>query len=305
MKLRLGTSGTELARAQSQWAAQELLAAAAEQGIELDIEHVVLTHLADPSHLSPAGPHDPPAAVAQLREALLADCCDVLVHAVSDLPVEPRPGLTLAAFCARSDVGEALCAGGVTWEDLPDDARVGIGSARRAAQLLALRPGLTVEPLRGNVDAQLAAVGTQFDAVVLAVADVNSLGSSAEIDHVFPVDQMVPAAGQGALALELMEGAAEALWSVVTVLDDAKARACVTAERAALAVMGAGYSSPVGAYASLTGSAMTLVVKAVRADGKLSLMEKVSAPVGDAASLGRRAGHALLGRGAERLFTTA
>ncbi len=314
MSIRIGTRGSQLARAQSEQVGRALAEAS---GGELDIEYVEVVTRGDTIRGSLVGLSETGAFVTALRTALLADECDVLVHSLKDMPVAPFPGLTVAAIPARADARDALCLpSGYDGEHdleasrdaanavdlLAPGAVVGTSSPRRAAQLRALRPDVEPREIRGNVDSRLAALGDGFDAVILAVAGLERLGRPEAVSHVWETDDMVPAPGQGALAIELRDDAAPALRSLVAALDHGPTRAAVTAERTALEVLQAGCAAPVGAHAVCEGGQVRLQVRVIREDGVLALNEQVSGPAAFAQSLGRRAAHALLGRGAGTLM---
>jgi hydroxymethylbilane synthase len=189
--------------------------------------------------------------VGAVRRAVVDGRADVAVHSLKDLPTAADAAVSLAAVPAREDARDALCSGGRRLAELPAGARVGTGSPRRAAQLRLLRPDLTVEAIRGNVDTRLARVGHDVDAVVLAAAGLSRLGRIAEASDLLDPDTMTPAPGQGALAVEIATDASADLREVVAALDDPATRACVTAERSMLAALEAGCSAPVGAFARL------------------------------------------------------
>ncbi len=199
--------------------------------------------------------------VSALRDSLRAGEVDVAVHSLKDLPTAPTPGIVLAAVPAREDPRDALVSrvGGLA--ELPAGARVGTGSPRRAAMVraAAARVGtpLAVVDIRGNVPTRLARVGDDLDAVVLAAAGLNRLGRSDVISELLPVTDVVPCAGQGALAIEVR--ADDPLAVELAALDDPPSRAAVTAERAVLAGLDAGCATPVGALATVTGSDLRLL----------------------------------------------
>lgn len=305
MDVRLGTRGSALARAQSRTLADELTRLARERGLDIHVELHIVTTSGDISTEPLVGLSQTGVFVAAVRQALLDGECDLIVHSVKDIPVAPHEGITLAALPLREDPRDALCSHGVALADLPYGASVGTGSPRRSAQLLALRPDLKIGPLRGNVDTRLAAVGDRYDAVVLAVAGLKRVGRAEAISHAFSVEDMLPAAGQGALAVETLEGLDPRVAEVIAALDHATTRAAVTAERAALGVLDAGCSAPVGAYAWVEGDTLTLHLRAIDSSGELQLNERVRGPVVHAAALGRSAAHSLLGRGAARLVATS
>src|SRR4051794_41111325 len=229
--------------------------------------------------------------VTALRDALLDGRCDVAVHSLKDLPTADPDGLRLGAVPPREDPADALCArDGLTLELLPAGARVGTGSPRRAAQLLAARPDLVVVDIRGNVDTRLGRVagsGTgpgDLDAVVLARAGLARLGRLAAVTQVFEPDVMAPAPGQGALAIEVRADLAadSPLAAALRLLDHRPTRLAVVAERALLGRLEAGCAAPIGARASLAQDGRTLRLDAVvaRPDGTQTLRRAVSAPLG-------------------------
>ncbi len=193
--------------------------------------------------------------VAELRSRLLAGDVDLVVHSMKDLPTGAHPGLTVAAIPTREDPRDALVARDrLTLAQLPVAAVVGTGSPRRAAQLRARRDDLDVRSIRGNVDTRLGKVAAgEFDAVVLATAGLSRLGRLGEASEVFDPDVMLPAPGQGALAIECRNEASQQLVEALAGLDDQVSRAAVVAERAVLAALEAGCTEPVGAYAVVSG----------------------------------------------------
>lgn len=225
--------------------------------------------------------------VTALRDALLDDRCDVAVHSLKDLPTGAADGLVIGAVPRREDPRDALCArDGLTLDTLPTGARVGTGSPRRAAQLLAVRPDLVVVDIRGNVDTRLGRVAPgDLDAVVLARAGLARLGRLDEITQVLDPTVVAPAPGQGALAVEVREADARAdtpLARALTALDDRPTRLAVLAERALLARLEAGCAAPVGTLAVLDDDGVTLRLDAVvaRTDGTLLLRRTATATLG-------------------------
>jgi hydroxymethylbilane synthase len=188
---------------------------------------------------------------AELDQALRLEEIDLAVHSLKDLPVDNEPGLTVGAIGRRADARDVLIAGaGVTFATLPARARVGTSSPRRAAQLLAARPDLQVVPVRGNVDTRVRKVlSGEYAALVLAAAGVQRLGLGAHISQYLPFELMLPAPGQGAIAVQCRAGD-ERVLACLRPLDDGATRAAVTAERAFLAALGGGCTAPIAAYAS-------------------------------------------------------
>jgi hydroxymethylbilane synthase len=204
----------------------------------------------------------------ELERALREGHVDAAVHSLKDLPTEDAPGLTVGVVPERVDPGETLiCPAGHTLEDLPSGARVGTSSVRRRAQLLAVRPDLQVLPLRGNVDTRLRKViEGRYDAIVLAAAGVTRLELQKYITQYLPYDFMLPAPGQGALAVQCRENDVHTL-SLLRALDHPPTRLAVAAERAFLSALGGGCSLPVGALATVSGAEIELQGVIVSPDG--------------------------------------
>jgi hydroxymethylbilane synthase len=239
--------------------------------------------------------------VAALRDALLRDECDVAVHSLKDLPTGPAAGLVLAATPPRVDVRDVLCArDGLKLADLPKGARVGTGSPRRAAQLRAVRPDLDIVDIRGNVDTRLGRVpglpgnttdavvdgkSGDLDAVILAAAGLERIGRLDTVTEYLETDVMLPAAGQGSLAIECRtadaparagsaDGSQGALAQALAAVDDEDTRLAVTAERALLARLEAGCAAPVGAYAYRKGSMLHLEAVVCAVDGTATVRDR-------------------------------
>ncbi|WP_430868841.1 hydroxymethylbilane synthase [Demequina aurantiaca] len=302
MNLRLGTRASTLATTQSGMVADDIVARAAVRGVEVTVELVEISTKGDRTQGSLVGLSEVGVFVNALRDALLNDECDLIVHSLKDMPVGAHPELDLVAVTEREDVRDALCGGGLTLAELPEGARVGTSSPRRAAQVRALRPDLEVADLRGNVDSRLARVGNDFDAVILAAAGLARLGRSDEVSEFFTTTQMVPAPGQGALGVEIRADAAAEIAEVVGAVNHPHTRAAVTAERTMLEVLEAGCATPVAAHAVVVGNTLRLTTRVTNLTGTLVLNETDSGSVADAGSVGRSAGWALMGRGAARLM---
>ncbi|MCK5892040.1 MAG: hydroxymethylbilane synthase [Aeromicrobium sp.] len=300
--LRLGTRASELARTQSGHVADRLR--------ELTGREVVLVTISTEGDRSSA-PLDQIGGtgvfVAALREALVADEVDLAVHSLKDLPTADDPRLALAAIPPREDVRDVLVArDGLTLGELPPGSRVGTGSPRRAAQLNALGLGLEVVPIRGNVGTRLGKVRSgEVDAVVLAHAGLLRLGRAEEATEVLDPIQVLPAPGQGALAVECRSDRTD-LIDLLGVLDDPDTRATVTAERALLATLEAGCSAPVGALAEVAwgDDGDELWLRAVVADpsGSPSIRLSAIGVPSDAAALGLRLATEMLAEGADQIM---
>lgn len=245
--------------------------------------------------------------VSALREALLSGAIDIAVHSLKDLPTAPQPGLVIAAHPRREDPRDALVArDGLTLGELPAGAVIGTGSPRRRAQLLNLGLGHVVADLRGNVDTRLASVARGGnDAVVLALAGLRRVGRAGLVTEVLDPIQVLPAPGQGCLAVEIRADDART-HAAVAPLDDADTRACVTAERALLATLEAGCSAPVGALAEVVmgedGDELSLRGVVAAVDGSGEVRRALTGPIEDPVGLGARLAHLLLEDGAADLI---
>ncbi|NQT54464.1 hydroxymethylbilane synthase [bacterium] len=241
--------------------------------------------------------------VKELELALLAGSIDVAVHSLKDLPSATTEGLCIAAIPAREDARDALLSQkGGDLHHLPRNARVGTSSPRRRAQVLSLRPDLSVRDLRGNLDTRLRRLDEgDFDAIVLATAGLCRLGLQARITQRLPHDMMLPAPGQGALAIQVRAGDAKAR-DVLRPLSDPDTVAAVEAERAFLAAIGGGCHLPVGAYASVSDGTLSLAGCVLALDGSTTIRDEASGTPEDAAHIGASLAEALLLRGAAAML---
>ena len=234
----------------------------------------------------------------EIEEALLEGRADLAVHSLKDLPTELPAGLTLAATPAREDPRDAIV--GMRLADLPAGAKIGTSSLRRAAQLRKLRPGLRIEPVRGNLDTRLRKLGQgHYDAIVLAAAGLKRLGWEDRIAEIFSPEIICPAVGQGALAIET---AASPGLQACQPLDDAPTRAAVTAERALLGALGGGCQVPIGAHATVTEGRLHLLGVVVSPDGVDLVRDESDGPVAEAERIGGELGQKLLAAGADRIL---
>ncbi len=246
----------------------------------------------------------------ELENALRSGEIDLAVHSLKDLPIGDVPGLIIGAICSRQDARDVLISRtGRTLDTLPHGARVGTSSLRRSAQLLAARPDLTLLPLRGNVDTRIRKamqgdpIAGDYDAIVLAAAGVLRLGLGADITEYLSFEVMLPAPGQGAMAVQCRADDA-ATRELVTAIDDAASRAAVTAERAYLQGVGGGCSAPVAAYAhcpmSNTLSPISMTGLVASADGRRVV--RASGEGVDPVSLGAQLAQQALAQGAGELL---
>jgi hydroxymethylbilane synthase len=300
--IRIGTRRSLLARTQS-----EHVAAALRTALGRDVELVEVTTEGDLSSAPLASMGGTGVFVSALRDALLRGEVDLAVHSLKDLPTTPHDRIALAGVPVREDSRDAVVArDGLTLGELPAGARIGTGSPRRAAQLLALGLGFDVVAIRGNVDTRIKKVSAgEVDAVVLARAGLARLGRMDEVTEVLDPLQMLPAPGQGALAVE--SRADEDLAALVhDAIDDPRTRAAVTAERAVLAALEAGCSAPVGALAEIAegedGDELWLRAVALSLDGAVSIRRSASGMPEHAEKVGRGLAEEMLDDGASTLI---
>jgi hydroxymethylbilane synthase len=301
--LRLGTRRSALALAQSRAVAAALTATT---GRKVELVEIVTEGDRNPGPLDAIGGIG--VFTSALRDALLAGDIDLAVHSYKDLPTAAADDLLVAAVPMREDPRDVLVSrDGATLGQLPGGTRVGTGSPRRAAQLRALGYGLEVVGIRGNVDTRLRRVADgEVDAVVLARAGLARLGRLAEISEVLDPTQMLPAPGQGALALECRSDRADVIDALAT-LDDGPSRVSVVAERALLGALEAGCSAPVGALADVSdadGPDAEVYLRAVvvAVDGSESVRLSATGAPEEAEAVGRRLAAALLAEGADGLM---
>ena len=286
--MKLGTRGSALALAQAG------TVAAAIEGAELETITTSGDRGFDPSD-------DKERWVRELDAALVDGRVALAVHSAKDLPAKLEQGIVIAATPVRANPFDALC-GAESLTDLPQGARVGTSSVRRSAQLLALRDDLQISELHGNVDTRLAALeGDEYEAIVIAMAGLERLGRADQAGSL--LDQMIPAAGQGTLAITARAGDAESI-ALAFALDDAATHRCLAAERALIDVLEADCHTPVGAHATTDGEAMTLAAFVGRTDGSAWLRDELTIS-GDASTpeeLGREVGSRMLASGANEVL---
>ncbi|GAA2164697.1 hydroxymethylbilane synthase [Humibacillus xanthopallidus] len=300
--LRLGTRRSALATTQSRWVADRLT----DLGHEVELVEITTEGDRSGELLTTIGGTG--VFVSAIREALHAGRIDVAVHSLKDLPTARDPELVLAAVPVREDSRDVLVArDGLTLGELPVGSVVGTGSPRRASQLAALGLGLDIRPIRGNVDTRIRFVTSgELDAVVLARAGLARLGRLGEATEVIDPIQVLPAPGQGALAVECRADRADVI-AAVSALDDADTRTCVTAERSLLSTLEAGCTAPVGALAEVVegddGLELSLRAFAGSEDGSLELRRSLVGGYTEPEALGARLAQILLEDGAADLTT--
>lgn len=287
--MRVGTRASALALAQARWVADRLTRAGD------DVEIVEITTLGDRG----APVQDKSRWVSELERALLDGRIDLAVHSAKDVPTELEEGLELVAVPERADARDAIC-GASGLDALPRGARVGTSSLRRTAQIRALRDDVEVVSLRGNVDTRLRKLADgEAEALVLALAGLQRLGRADAAGGV--IDEFIPAAGQGALALEARVGAFDG--GRLAAVNHPPSQACVTAERHLVHALGASCNTPVGAYARWAGEGRLQISGWVGLpDGSAWLRDTVT---GEPVGIGLECAQRMLAAGAAELLTRA
>jgi hydroxymethylbilane synthase len=290
--IRLGTRRSALALAQARWVAERL---------EGEVALVPIRTAGDERRGPAPQTSDKARFVKEIEDALLAGVIDLAVHSAKDVPGELPESLQIVGVPERADPRDALCGAG-SLRELAEGAVVGTASVRRRSALLALRPDLRIHELRGNVDTRLRRLaGGAFDAIVLARAGLARLGREGEG---VPLDELVPAPGQGCLALEARAGD-EAVAAAAAALTDPAALGALTAERALVADLGASCHTPVGAYAEPLADTMRLTAFVGHPDGSHWIRDTLEAAAGDPAALGAEVAERMAAAGAAELLTAA
>ena len=301
MTIRIGTRRSQLAMTQTGYVAGLL-----REALGRDVELVEVTTQGDVSRAPLATFGGVGVFVGALRDALLRGQVDLAVHSLKDLPTTPHDRITVAAVPVREDPRDVVIArDGLTLGELPAGSRVGTGSPRRVAQLHALGLGLEVVGVRGNVDTRIGKVRSgEYDAVVLARAGLARIGRLDEATEVLDPLQMLPAPGQGALAVECRAGE-DLVAELGRALDDRHARARVEAERAVLATLEGGCTAPIGALAEIAegddGEEIWVRAVALSPDGALAVRRSAAGDPADAIGVGTRLATEMLADGAAGL----
>jgi len=294
--LRIGSRGSQLAL----WQANHISALLRARGHEVEIEiiHTTGDKITDVA-LAKVGTKG--MFTKEIEEALAAGKVDLAVHSLKDLPTELPRGFEIAAITKREDPRDAFCSRHYAKiEDLPNGARVGTSSLRRQAQLKAIRPDLDIHPLRGNVDTRLRKLEQgDYDAIILASAGLRRLGKTELIQQIIPAEIMCPAAGQGALGIEIRAGDSKTR-ALLAFLNDNDARSATTCERALLNSLGGGCQVPIGAFADVRHGKLHLDSIVADPDGTKLLRD--SRDGDDPERLGNAAGAALLARGGDAIL---
>jgi hydroxymethylbilane synthase len=302
-RLRIGSRGSQLAL----WQANHISTLLRTRGHEVKIEiiHTTGDKITDVplAQVGTKGGLGKGIFTKEIEEALAAGLIDLAVHSLKDLPTELAPGFEIAAITEREDPRDAFCSRlYAKVEDPPQGARVGTSSLRRQAQLKAIRPDLNVHPLRGNVDTRLRKLEQgEYDAIILAAAGIKRLGKTELIKQVIPIEIMCPAAGQGALGIEIREGDT-ATRRHLEFLNDSAARAATTCERALLNRLGGGCQVPIGAFAEKRDGKLHLEAIVADPDGSRVLRESRDGNFEEPEQLGNDVGDILLSRGGDEIL---
>ncbi len=295
-RLRIGSRGSQLAL----WQANHISALLRERGHEVELEIIKTTgdKITDVA-LAKVGTKG--MFTKEIEEALAEGRIDLAVHSLKDLPTELSQGFEIAAVTTRENPRDVFCSRNYeSIEDLPRGALVGTSSLRRQAQLKAVRPDLEICPLRGNVDTRLRKLEAgEYDAIILAAAGLNRLGKTQLVRQVIPFEVMCPAAGQGALGIEIRAGDSVTRQHLAF-LDDAEAHATTTCERALLNKLGGGCQVPIGAFAEVREGRLHLEAIVAEPDGSKILRESLDGT--DPVQLGESVGEVLLQRGGEAIL---
>jgi hydroxymethylbilane synthase len=295
-RLRIGSRGSQLAL----WQANHISALLRERGHQVELEIIRTTgdKIVDVA-LARVGTKG--MFTKEIEEALAEGRVDLAVHSLKDLPTQLVAGFEIAAVTKREDPRDVFCSRAYqSIDDLPQGARVGTSSLRRQAQVKALRPDLGIHALRGNVDTRLRKLERgEYEAIILAAAGLNRLGKTELVKQVIPAEIMCPAAGQGALGIEIRAGDA-ATREHLAFLDDAAARATTTCERALLNKLGGGCQVPIGALAEMRQGRLHLEGIVAHPDGSKVLRESRGGE--DPVQLGEAVGRALLERGGHAIL---
>jgi hydroxymethylbilane synthase len=295
-RLRIGSRGSQLAL----WQANHISSLLRERGHEIELEIIKTTgdKITDVA-LAKVGTKG--MFTKEIEDALAEGRVDLAVHSLKDLPTELPPGFEIAAITKRENPRDVLLSiKYASIQELPKDAKVGTSSLRRQAQLKVVRPDLDIFPLRGNVDTRVRKLEEgNYDAIILAAAGLFRLGKTQLVKQVIDEEMMCPAAGQGALGIEIRKGDA-AVREHLRFLDDAAARATTTCERALLNKLGGGCQVPIGAFAEMEDGVLRLIGICARPDGTELIREVQTGS--DPVELGERTGETILRRGGDQIL---
>lgn len=299
-KLKIGTRGSKLAL----WQADFVKKSIENENPGLSVELVTIKTKGDKILDVPlAKVGGKGLFVKEIEEALLDGRVDLAVHSLKDMPADIPEGLRLGAFCEREVPADVFISGnGAVLKDLPEGARVGTSSLRRAAQLKKAFPGVSIVSLRGNLDTRLKKIETEnLDGIILAAAGVRRLGLEERIAEYIDEAVMLPAVGQGALCIEIRENDPETE-NAIAHLDHLETRTAVLCERAFLHRLEGGCQVPIAAYGKVDGESLTLEGLVADVEGKTVIRETLSGNVGESENIGLRLAEILLSRGAAKIL---
>jgi hydroxymethylbilane synthase len=297
MSLRIGTRASALARWQAEWVSARLR----ERGVEIELVPIATTGDQQQGAIEAIGGQG--IFTKEIQRALLDNRIDLAVHSLKDLPTCAVPGLCVTAVPERAAAGDALvCRKWASIGELPKGATVGTSSLRRQAQLRHFRRDLQTKEIRGNVDTRLRKLDQgEYDAIILAEAGLRRLGLAERIAEIVPMRLMLPAVGQGALALETRSGDDD-VRRIVMPLDHPPTHTAILAERAMLTALQGGCLAPIAGLARVAGERLTLTGRVVGRDGNRMLENTQEGLAAEPAALGERVAEALLKQGAGALI---
>jgi len=300
MHIKIGTRGSKLALTQANLVADSLKKTASETTAEICVIKTSGDIMQDVSLTKIGGKG---VFVKEIEDALLACTVDLAVHSMKDVPTEIPAGLTFAAILRREDARDVLVSKNNTkMEFMPRGARIGTGSMRRSAQLLAVLPDLVIVPLRGNLETRLKKIETEnLHGIILAAAGMKRLGLNENISQYLPIETMLPAVGQGALGLEVRAGDNE-LGEVIAKLNHAPTAAEIMAERSFLSHLGGGCLLPIAAFGKLEGEQLTLEGLVAAPQGTSIIRDKARGSVLEAEELGKRLAEMIMEKGGKKLL---
>jgi hydroxymethylbilane synthase len=298
--LRIGTRGSKLALTQSGWVKERIESAHPDVKVELVRIRTTGDKMVD-SPLSKIGGKG--LFVKEIEMALQEKAVDLGVHSLKDMPAELPPDLELQVYPQREDPRDAFVSVGFSsFRDLPHSSSIGTGSLRRSTQLLHVRPDIRIVSIRGNVDTRIQKMESgQPHAVILAAAGLNRLGLAARITHLFPMDELLPAIGQGALCLETRKGDSAVL-DVLRFMHHEETALTVRAEREFLKTLGGGCQVPIAGNARLMGERIVLDGMVAELDGTRIVRDWMSGGKEDPETIGRSLAERLLASGADRIL---
>ena len=300
MKIKIGSRGSNLALTQANIVADKIRKEAPDADIEICVIKTSGDIMQDISLLKIGGKG---VFVKEIEDALLSGAIDLAVHSMKDVPTQTPPGLVFAAVLAREDVRDILVSKGARKiEQMRKGAKIGTGSMRRSSQLLAMLPDLEIVSLRGNLETRLRKIETEnLDGVIVAAAGVKRMGLTGKVTQYLPVEMMLPAAGQGALGVEIRADDSR-LRELVAKINHVPTHTEVTAERAFLRHLGGGCLLPIAALGTLAGDTLSLEGLVAAPRGVDVIRDKVQGPAAQAEELGKKLAEIILERGGKKLL---